>query len=514
MKINVFKKGLVIGIIALFIGTVIIPMIGAFTLNYKNEDLSENSIGNPDRTSWWNSNWVYCKKITIDYTFIAGNLQNFPILVYDTSSYYTDHAQSDGDDFVFVSVDNTTKYSHEIEYYDSSSGELVAWVKIPTISSTDDTVLYIYYGNPTCNNQQNPDDVWDSNYLHVWHLGDNLNDSTGLNDGINYGTRIIPGKIGNARDFEQSEGDYINLGDMSQPSDSILTTMTWEGWVKPESLDMVFTCKYNTQGEDLVSYWVGFDYGGKFHIDAYSAWGSDTSGLTVNSYSEINQWVYLTSTYNLGGLNELNMYINGDEVAFSYDTRTGNFMANTAITDDIGRYRPEVGTKYADGVIDEMRWSKTVRTDDWIKTSYNTMNYPNSFLSVGPEVRYNTPAERPTIDGPITGNFGTSYEYTFSSTDPEGDDISYNLDWGDGYTTNTDFYNSGFGYKENHTWITEGTYIIKAKTIDIYGAESDWNTFNVVMPRNKIEANYYFFSLLERFSNQFPILQKLLNRVG
>ena len=32
-----------------------------------------------------------------------------------------------------------------------------------------------------------------------------------------------------------------------------------------------------------------------------------------------------------------------------------------------------------------MRWSKTVRSDDWIKTSQNTMNDSSSFMSFGAE---------------------------------------------------------------------------------------------------------------------------------
>ncbi|GAH13964.1 unnamed protein product, partial [marine sediment metagenome] len=76
-----------------------------------------------------------------------------------------------------------------------------------------------------------PEMVWDSDYIHVWHLDDNLVDSAGSDDGTNYGTEIVSGKIGKARDFEQGESDYINLGDMSQPADGSLTTITLEVWV-------------------------------------------------------------------------------------------------------------------------------------------------------------------------------------------------------------------------------------------------------------------------------------------
>jgi hypothetical protein len=60
-------------------------------------------------------------------------------------------------------------------------------------------------------------------------------------------------------------------------------------------------------------------------------------------------------------------------------------MWNIPVTDNIGRIRFEERTEYSDAVIDEMRWSKTVRSDEWIKTSFNTMNDSSSFFSIGPE---------------------------------------------------------------------------------------------------------------------------------
>ncbi|MFA5103000.1 MAG: hypothetical protein WC525_07580, partial [Candidatus Thermoplasmatota archaeon] len=60
-------------------------------------------------------------------------------------------------------------------------------------------------------------------------------------------------------------------------------------------------------------------------------------------------------------------------------------MWDISVTDDIGRVRFQAGPKYSDAAIDEIRWSKIVRSDDWIKTSYNTMNNPSSFFSIDPE---------------------------------------------------------------------------------------------------------------------------------
>jgi len=125
----------------------------------------------------------------------------------------------------------------------------------------------------------------------------------------------------------------------------------------------------------------------------------------------------------------------------------------------------------------------------------------------------NEPPATPTIDGKTNGKTGETYEYTFLSTDPDGDDLIYCFDWGDGSGEICigPFPNGQTAYA-SHTWIEEGTYIIKAKATDIYEAESDWGYLEVTMPKNKpFIFNFNLLSwLFERFPYVFPILRQVL----
>ncbi|KYK25852.1 hypothetical protein AYK20_04150 [Thermoplasmatales archaeon SG8-52-1] len=116
----------------------------------------------------------------------------------------------------------------------------------------------------------------------------------------------------------------------------------------------------------------------------------------------------------------------------------------------------------------------------------------------------------PTITGPTNGKPGKPYSYTFTSAlDPEGDDVSYYIDWGDGSTSGWTFFipSGPPGYSESHSWTSEGNYTIKAKVKDIYSAESNWSEFTVNMPRNKATSNSFFL----RFLDHFPLLHRLLD---
>jgi len=86
----------------------------------------------------------------------------------------------------------------------------------------------------------------------------------------------------------------------------------------------------------------------------------------------------------------------------------------------------------------------------------------------------NTPSKP---SGPTSGYTGTSYTYSTSATDPDGDQVKYCFDWGDGTTkTWTGFVSSGVSASASHSWSSPGTYYVKAKAQDYYGAESGYSS--------------------------------------
>ncbi len=91
------------------------------------------------------------------------------------------------------------------------------------------------------------------------------------------------------------------------------------------------------------------------------------------------------------------------------------------------------------------------------------------------------------------------------STDPDGDEISYYVEWGDNSEgESSELLSSGEYWEISHTWYSEGAYIIKAKAIDSNGAESDWSYLTVTMPRNKTN------NLRTIVIDNYPILRIIL----
>ncbi|MCH6583286.1 MAG: DUF2341 domain-containing protein, partial [Proteobacteria bacterium] len=197
------------------------------------------------QAAWYDNNWQYRKKITIDFTKVTANLTNFPVLInLATDAELMANARADGFDILFTDDDETTKLDHERELYVSATGELVAWVRIPSLPSTVDKVIYIYYGNPGALDQQNAPGVWDTNYKLVQHLqeGDSTvtdfyKDSTS-ND--NHGTltdadgdSAAATKIDGAFDFE-GDADRIavpNSASLNPTTDKLTISL----WMNPDT---------------------------------------------------------------------------------------------------------------------------------------------------------------------------------------------------------------------------------------------------------------------------------------
>jgi hypothetical protein len=116
----------------------------------------------------------------------------------------------------------------------------------------------------------------------------------------------------------------------------------------------------------------------------------------------------------------------------------------------------------------------------------------------------------PTILGPTEGKVGVEYDYIFRAVDPDGYDIKFVIEWGDGITEETDFYDSGTNVIADHTWNKVGSYVIRAKAVNTNFAESPWATLSIVIPRNRILSNPILQWILELFPNAFPILRNIL----
>ena len=84
------------------------------------------------------------------------------------------------------------------------------------------------------------------------------------------------------------------------------------------------------------------------------------------------------------------------------------------------------------------------------------------------------PVDPSAPSGPASGDHGTSYTYTASTTDPESDDIEYLFDWDDGTDSGwVGPYSSGATASASHTWTAPGTYDVTVTARDVGQSQSN-----------------------------------------
>jgi hypothetical protein len=129
----------------------------------------------------------------------------------------------------------------------------------------------------------------------------------------------------------------------------------------------------------------------------------------------------------------------------------------------------------------------------------------------------NLPPEKPqTPSGPLNGKTEIQYIYSTSTIDPDGDQVAFNFDWDDGTTSGwTEFIDSGQITSATKIWYTEGTYKIKVVAKDEHSKISDWSEeLEVTITKKSRTINTTIFTWLQNHLNIFPILHRLLQRLG
>jgi len=336
------------------------------------------------QADWWNVNWNYYRTITINNNYIDNTLSNFPTLVVINS---TIGAKCDGGDSIrFLGTDNSTEYFYEIEEW-NAVGDSYIWVNLTSVTSTSDTIFLLYYNYSSATDNQSKNDVWDSNFLCVFHMngtGTTVWDSTSNN---NHGTKDgatdpeqATGIVGYGQDFESTNSEKIQL---STAIDG-LSAMTLEGWVTTEDESGNQESIIASANGNLITanaFEMCWSQSADTLVDVISD-GTNWGYLVTDAYPQWTGYRYHTITWDntSGGESMMNATIVGSDNTFS-----GTMNSPAGAVTSIGARKKDVWADFMDGVIDEVRISNIKRNTTYIDTVFNNTNQTPGFLTIGSE---------------------------------------------------------------------------------------------------------------------------------
>jgi hypothetical protein len=342
---------------------------------------------------------TYSKTIIINSNKVAGtsNHTDFPMLI-DHTADYLKHTGSggqvtsiDGYDILFTTESGSIQLDHEIESYNPSTGNLVAWVRIPTLYYNQNTIITMTWGDVSITtSQENSSGVWQDDFTAVWHLDEtsgNHIDSTGNN---NTGTPAVTtqgsatGKINGCDAFDGSD-DEIDVA--SSSTLNALTTATIEAWVKTsdntQDNQTIFSFYYSDTDRAYLFHDTTDNYG----ICCFNDINNEGVYRCITNFTpEDDTWYYVA--WVLDGTNwtlrvrnnDVNEYITSAETSDIGDIDDG-------FSCSIGRRAGQDDRPWY-GNIDEVCISSTARTNDWINTRFNSMNSPETFYTIVDDYQY------------------------------------------------------------------------------------------------------------------------------
>ena len=368
----------------------------------------------------------YRMDITLDRTRVgtAGaptTLSNYPLLLDITSlnlrtAANGGHVQNaNGYDITFVGNDTTTcggtsscTFNYEIESYTASSGRVLAWVEIPglkTTSATSNQIITLKYGDATISSPtQNVNGTWETSFKGIWHMTEASSpagDSTSSGASASFNGSPMPataaGLIGSGLSTSGTTGTgYLDY--RSTTFDWASTdTFTYEGWFKTsDAYGPLFSQRDNGAGNPVIDITLGYDgamtNAGTMAVlvrdDGSTAYAEVTGSAALND----SNWHHFAVT-RTGGT--IQVYVDGASIGSSTNAGASSSITTAASGgyQNIGREGNWVKTSYGntdeqylEGIFDEFRISKTVRSRDWIVTDYNTMKSPSSTYALSGEV--------------------------------------------------------------------------------------------------------------------------------
>jgi hypothetical protein len=320
------------------------------------------------------------KSISIDDSKVSGgNQSNFPVWIDLTDADIAARARLDGKDIYFTAADGTTKLDFEIQRWDRAAQRLSAWVRVPTLSGSNPTVLYLYYGDAL--GTENAAGVFSSSFAAVWHLEDRLPatmivDATGARTGTPSFTTTtqVTAKLGGGLAFTGGNDTIAFTNPLTGNQAHTISVWISQQTTTHPSAVLVVGNAVNNQSRWFYTHFMA-------PVMAIGFYGNDwtTAENVDNAGFVLIHWVFEGSN----GRNRI--YRNGVEISGSPQTLTGTATQGT--TGIIGHApEPAYGTNMGLlGTVDELRIATTARTAGWVATEYANQSSPATFYTVGPE---------------------------------------------------------------------------------------------------------------------------------
>jgi len=275
------------------------------------------------------------------------------------TDFWNNNPPAAGSGVRFTSSDGTTLLKFEVESYDTTNDDGWWHVKVPTLSASVNTDIYIYYDATTETSGEDINNTWDANFKAVYHLNQDkaagaFADSTvNANTLTNSGTTDSTGQIDKVRSFD-GINDSMNAGNNLAFGPGDFTLAFWIKFTVFRNYLTVFSTQRGSTGWNLGS-----------QASAYLVWYSSGAEQirTANNTFALNTWYHVAF---VRSGTTLSAYVDGtvrDTATVSTNFTAAPMRVGTLDT---------TNSEWFAGSLDEVIVSNVSRSADWIKARYQS----------------------------------------------------------------------------------------------------------------------------------------------
>jgi len=341
--------------------------------------------------------WSFRYPITIDHTKVAGDLTNYLFYVdlSDLPSAFFSSVNPDGSDIRITISDGETELAYYVSSIDNATNTGALWIRYEgTLSSTVDTTIYIYFGNPLAvaylpaslygrnATFQDYEAFWDfeqdpsGSAPQLIDLTGNSADATAT--GLSAGD-LIAGKVGSAWGFGNNE--YASYSRFEVGTNN-LTIGGWAKWTTTSTRGIFGASRVGATYRYQIAQTAGNTLS---YVFSTSTSFNALSAVAAND----GNWKHLVMTVQRSTGNGVKGYLNG-----AFDVQSTTTPNNIAITGAnnptwrIAHLNDSTGTGlYAnadlEGDISLNYLRFDVLSSDYISTEYANQNTPSTFYTIG-----------------------------------------------------------------------------------------------------------------------------------
>jgi hypothetical protein len=373
--------------------------------------------------------WKMYTILTIDYTKVNASATDFPVYINDVSLpigvFGSDQksANSNGGDIRFTSdLSGVTELAREIAYFNKSGAtgsKCAIYVKIPNLSSTVNTIIYMWYANSSANDYSTTDPygrnaTWSNNFRLVTHLyGSTINDSSGtvastatVNGTVNfadasYGCRMTNSTLTTANFISFPYTEAVSRNGSLFGSVGAGNGATFEALCAPTDWDTDTTTGNGgrrhliTAGESIGTngqswgIWRSYETGNRFNdLEIRTGSGDSYLRLLNTAVAATDQWYYLAGIHTNESTDAYRSMVYGSGGQVQNDTMAPG-ASPFDVTDNTSA-QIRIGTHLSYGTflgnISEIRVSKNPREQSWVITTQENYFRPSTFITSGGEL--------------------------------------------------------------------------------------------------------------------------------